>query len=150
MTIKRATDSMRLFNYGTFLIKLRNFILFISGLPQPPDEEHDQPADPEPGGCWPVVPAGLCARHRQWLHPDVLALRPHLVQVWSIIENGHIQLVLCFLFPRWCIKKVNSSSISQDSSIHNLRHSVRLDLYPSSDGGRQVWRSHWIKAKANF
>ena len=36
-----------------------------SGLPEPPDEEHDQPADPEPGGGRPLVPPGLRARHRQ-------------------------------------------------------------------------------------
>ena len=123
------------------------------GLPQPPDSEHDQPADPEPGGGWPVVPAGLRARHRQWLHPDVLALRPHMVQVigglvgviWfgrMIILDLEDHMVLLYV-----VSEYQASYISQDSSIHHLCHGIRLDLYPGSDGGRQVWRSDW---KENF
>ena len=35
------------------------------GLPQPPDEEHHQPVDPEPGGGGSPLHPGLCPRHRQ-------------------------------------------------------------------------------------
>ena len=54
-----------------------------------PDTEHDQPADPEPGGGWPVVPSGPCTQHRHRLHPHVLALRPHLVPHCAVHHLCH-------------------------------------------------------------
>ena len=52
-----------------------------AGVPHAPDEEHDQPADPEPGRGGPPLPAGLRPRHRQRLRPHVLAVRAGVVQV---------------------------------------------------------------------
>ena len=38
----------------------------------------------------------------------------------------------------YVVSEYQASYISQDSSIHHLCHGIRLDLYPGSDGGRQV------------
>ena len=59
-----------------------------AGVPHAPDEEHDQPADPEPGRGGPPLPAGLRPRHRQRLRPHVLAVRAGVVQVRSFLK-GH-------------------------------------------------------------
>ena len=63
-------------------------MVHLPGEPQPPDEEHDQPADPEPGRGGPPLPAGLRPRHRQRLRPHVLAVRAGVVQVRSLLK-GH-------------------------------------------------------------
>ena len=83
-----------------------------AGVPHAPDEEHDQPADPEPGRGGPPLPAGLRPytrsrqsistlstfylhstlylglrpRHRQRLRPHLLAVRAGLVQV-QMVQN---------------------------------------------------------------
>ena len=38
-------------------------MVHLPGEPQPPDEEHDQPADPEPGRGGPPLPVGLRPTH---------------------------------------------------------------------------------------
>ena len=61
----------------------------MTGARESTDEEHDEHADPEPGGCRPALHLHLRSLHRQRLRPHVLALWPLLV-----LHHPHFHIYL--------------------------------------------------------